>query len=466
MNNSVNFIKHLLPLSKCMLTVTLLLVSASCEDFVTVPEPGIGLNSKDVFASDQPALSAISAIYGTLAQAGSFASGELSFLAGAYTDELVSYSATEQVNDFYLNTIVTTNPFLQSTWRRCYANILSANLIVEGLQKPNGVSASLQKQLMGEALFMRAFCHFYLVNIFGDVPLIRTADYKANTQVVRTSVADVYQAIIQDLKEAAILLPDAYPSAGRVRVNKGAATALLSRAYLYADDYNNAEAEATKVIENTAQYKLLEDLNGVFLKNSEEAIWQLIPFVSRYTWEGFKLIIVAVPPSYTALQPTLYNAFETNDLRKANWTKSISSESGFSTWHYPFKYKENSVNGTGAENSMVLRLAEQYLIRAEARAQQNKLIEAQHDVNTIRQRAGLENTAAHTKEEILSAIERERRTELFTEWGHRFFDLKRTNRLDAVLGLVKPNWSSHQAWLPLPESEILINRNLTQNAGY
>jgi hypothetical protein len=89
------------------------------------------------------------------------------------------------------------------------------------------------------------------------------------------------------------------------------------------------------------------------------------------------------------------------------------------------------------------------------------------DLNVIRNRAGLPNTTASTQEELILAIEHERRMELFAEWGHRFFDLKRNGRLDEVLGRIKPNWSSTDAVLPLPQSELLINQNLApQNPGY
>jgi starch-binding outer membrane protein, SusD/RagB family len=323
---------------------------------------------------------------------------------------------------------------------------------------------------MGEALFLRAFIHFYLVNLFGDVPLIKTSDYRTNTNVSRTPVAQVYDGIITDLLEAKDLLPDTYPSAGRVRANKGAAIALLARVYLYAGDFTNAEEQSTEIISKATQYNLQTNLNEVFLRTSEEAIWQLMPQGDLFTSDGLKFILVAAPPIYVTLRDELYNAFEVGDLRKTHWTNSLTSDSGFSTWYYAFKYKQNLLNATGAEYSMVLRLSEQYLIRAEARTQQGKIAGANSavsDINVIRSRAGLPNTAAATKEELLAAIEQERRVELFTEWGHRFFDLKRTGRLDAVLSPVKPNWKTTNALLPIPQTEILLNANLKpQNPGY
>jgi hypothetical protein len=116
----------------------------------------------------------------------------------------------------------------------------------------------------------------------------------------------------------------------------------------------------------------------------------------------------------------------------------------------------------------VLRLAEQYLIRAEARANQNNIAGAVDDINVIRTRAGLPAVSQGvSKDQCLLAIEQERRIELFTEWGHRWFDLKRTNRADAVLSTLKsPNWQSADRLYPIPQSELETDVHLNQNPGY
>jgi hypothetical protein len=115
---------------------------------------------------------------------------------------------------------------------------------------------------------------------------------------------------------------------------------------------------------------------------------------------------------------------------------------------------------------MMLRLAEQYLIRAEARAQLENIPGAQEDLNAIRSRAGLPDTDADDKASLLLAIERERQAELFAEGGHRWLDLKRTNRADAVLGPLKADWQTPDALFPIPDAERQLNPNLTQNDGY
>jgi hypothetical protein len=141
--------------------------------------------------------------------------------------------------------------------------------------------------------------------------------------------------------------------------------------------------------------------------------------------------------------------------------------SGTQSWHYPFKYKERVNTGTSVENSILFRLEEQYLIRAEAKAQLDDITGAQDDLNAIRNRAGLANTVATTQGSLLTAILQERRKEFFTELGHRWFDLKRTGQAAIVLGTTKLGWDLKDLLFPLPSSELLLNPNLLpQNLGY
>ena len=230
----------------------------------------------------------------------------------------------------------------------------------------------------------------------------------------------------------------------------------------------HAEEQATTVINKTELYSLTE-LDKVFLKNSNETIWQLIPpNLQKYTNEGSLFNRPTYSADMATMSDNLYNAFESNDNRKSKWIGV--GNSGGQTWYYPLKYKEGYNNGTGAEYSTVLRLAEQYLIRAEARARQDKLIganSAASDLNVIRTRAGLPNTTAITLSELLNAIGQERRVELFTEWGHRWLDLKLTEQAGNVLGPLKASWDETDVLYPVPLTELQLNPNLKpQNDGY
>ena len=143
------------------------------------------------------------------------------------------------------------------------------------------------------------------------------------------------------------------------------------------------------------------------------------------------------------------------------------SNAGTITLHYAYKYKANLNETESLEYSILLRSAELYLIRAEARAHLGEINGAQQDVNSIRNRAGLPNTEANTINDLLSAILQERRIEFFTEHGHRWFDLKRTGLATETLQDQKLNWQPTDILFPVPESEIEVNPNLLpQNNGY
>ena len=193
-----------------------------------------------------------------------------------------------------------------------------------------------------------------------------------------------------------------------------------------------------------------------------------MPVNVRYsTTEGSQFILTGAPNFY-CLDKTLIQTFDSTDQRKASWTKSIII--GSDTFYYPFKYKIKSIPaGTSwDEYSIVIRLAELYLIRAEAELNSGNIEDAIKDINIIRTRAGTNPYNGPKDEAALRlAVERERRIELFTEWGHRWFDLIRTGRANDVLSSKSPDtWQLSDTLYPIPQADILANPNLTQNDGY
>ncbi len=445
------------------------LLYGSCKKFVAIGPPETQLVTQSVFDNDATAVSAIRGIYIRMISGGGFASGTLSSvtgLAGLSADELQNFSTSADPIGFAHNSLLPTNSQVTGPlWGEMYKNIYEANAVIEGLQSSSGVTTALRQQLTGEATFIRAFCYFYLVNLFGDVPLITSTDYRPNSVSPRTPAADVYAQIKKDLLDAEGLLSAdySYSDGERIRPNRAAAQAMLARVALYTADWPNAVSFADSVIGNTL-YALAPDLNTVFLKNSMEAIWQLMPVLSNQNTNEGTLFILTTNPNNVALDSSLLNAFEPADLRRTDWVNKIVTGTG--TYYFPYKYKIR-IGATLSEYSMVIRLAELYLIRAEARAQQNDLAGARADINAIRSRAQLADITANDKDSLLLAIEQERRVELFTEWGHRWLDLKRTKRADAVLGPLKaPDWQSTDVLYPIPQTEISNDPSLTQNAGY
>ncbi|WP_374173173.1 RagB/SusD family nutrient uptake outer membrane protein [Flavobacterium tructae] len=452
---------------KKILFLSCVLFQWSCDSFVDVDLPKSQLTNKVIFEDYNTANAALADVYAKIRDSG-ILTGTLTGLSvqlGCYTDELDLYDTSSDATfAFYTNSVLPSNSNLSLFWNNSYNQIYASNAILEGIQASN-LSMQEKSQLQGEALFIRGLLHFYLLQLFGNIPYIETTDYKVNSIVARMSSGEVYKHIIDDLKMAEGLLPASYQTLERVRPNSFAVKALLARVYLYKGAWVDCEKMATAVIGNNTLYQFENDLDKVFFKVSTEAIWQFIPSLTgKNTDEGTIFIFDSGVPPLVALGESLVNSFAVNDLRKTHWIGQVSNETG--TWYYPYKYKESQSGGTSKEYSMVMRLTEQYLIRAEARAELENLSKAKEDLNKIRNRAGLFNTHANSKEELLQAILQERKKELFTEYGHRFFDLKRTGKINTALS-IKPGWNTTDNLLPIPESELILNPNLRpQNPGY
>lgn len=441
---------------------------SACDDFVDVDLPNSQLTSNTVFEEKATANAAMTDIYSKIRDAGLLtgSAAGLSHLLGNYADELDFYGDPQNgAVAFYHNSLIASNADVKSLWDSSYNQIYSANAVIEGVQQSVHLPVSDQNQLKGEALFVRALLHFYLTNLYGDIPYITTTDYEQNRHALKMPVASVYAACKADLEQAISLLPEAYLSADRVRPNKYAAHGLLARVNLYAGLWDEASNEASAVLNSTGLYSLEEDLDKTFLKESTSTVWQLAPgFSNGNTLESGTFNFTIGPPPLSALTLGFMSSFTSDDQRKTHWTQEVTD--GTNSWHHSFKYKYSDT-GSSLEYSIILRLDEIYLIRAEARAHSGDLIGAKEDLNRIRHTAGLTDTTALTQQEILDAILRERQLELFTEFGHRFFDLKRFNKIQSVLSEVKTGWDPHDALFPIPEVELSLNPNLKpQNTGY
>lgn len=455
--------------TKYIVLLLFLKTSISCKKFLEVDHPGDRLSSGIVFTDTETATAAVLGIYTTMMSTTPLiTSGGITLYTGLTADECYNTDISNiTLSEFYGNVISPDNvPLRNNFWLRGFSLVYHANACIEGLRDNIFLEPEVRNQLLGESLFNRAFVYYYLVSLFGDVPLLLNTDYAENAAAPRTQAAIVHEQIVSDLKEARLLLKNAYPSAQRVRPNKWTAAALLARVYLVQEEWLSAETEATLVIDSN-EYSLEPDLDNVFLASSNEAIWQIMPVK-----EGFNTTeaTIFVPYSLSNAIPNfpltdiLLQAFEATDLRKEHWVGSVWINSN--RYHYPYKYKINEYGRPATEYQMNLRLAELYLIRAECYARRDKIHEAKTDLNSIRERAGLPGITADNPDELLEAVFRERRIELFAEWGHRWFDLKRTGKATEILAPVKPGWQPSDILFPIPAGQIRANPNLTQNQGY
>lgn len=478
----------------CVIHVTLLFSLIACNKLTEVEPPTTSLTSDNVYENDEAANSVLMGLYASLATT-SPSRGQsvhsISLVTGLSADELILHGGAGNINanlaGFYLNRVnpgSSTVP-VQSIWNDLYSKIYVTNIALERLSKANKLSQDVKRHLTGEAKFLRAFFYFYLVNLYGEVPLTISSDYRSNSQLTRKSKTEVYGQIVSDLSDAEQLLLENFVDANgkgvtaeRTRPSKFAATALLARSYLYTGNWAMAEEKASVVI-NSSKLKL-DTLSGVFLRNSNEAIWQLQPVVAGWNTQDARVFILpASGPTSSAvegypvyLSNGLLSKFLPGDLRKKVWVDSVvvNTPTGPASYYFPTKYKSATLNAPVTEYEMVLRLGEQYLIRAEARAQQNNISGAEVDLNMVRKRAGISQIALGDRLSALDAVSKERQVELFTEWGHRWLDLKRLNKVDEVMTVIAPlkgaTWSANWQLYPIPFYDIAQNNNLVQNVGY
>lgn len=440
----------------------------SCEDLVEVDAPSNQLGTEQVFEDVQTANAALAGLYAELRDqsvisgAGYYTAGTL---AGSYADELDCYiSDQNKVLDIYLNQQHETNTVIASVWETAYGQIYYANSVIYGAEHATALTDDDRASLRGEALFLRSLIYFYLQQLFGDIPYTTSLDYEYNRSLSKTAAAAVLEQLVPDVTAASSLLTDDYHDAERIYPNRKAAQLLLARIYLLQGEWVLAEQTAEGILQSPL-YQFQPDLSEVFHKTGTHILWQLKPENSGdATREASFYYFTGAAPNAYALTGDLLSSFAANDLRRQAWMAAVTVNG--SSWYRPFKY-QNRTNGTNAnEYSVVFRLEEVYFILAEALARQNRLDEALPYLNATRQRAGLDALTSLPAESFWEELLAEKRREFFTESGHRFFDLKRLDRLNELNG-TKPNWEDHKSVWPLPQNELLLNPNLNpQNTGY
>jgi starch-binding outer membrane protein, SusD/RagB family len=461
-----------------LLFISFSFLLSSCRKFIEIEPPVTSINGKNVFLDDATAIAAVTGIYTRMSN--SNFTLNLSLYPELSADNLSLFDLkTLNHTVYYQNSLM---PSLDESviqfWANLYSYIYLDNAAIEGLNESSGLTGQVKQQLLGETYFLRAFYYFYLVNLFGKAPLALSTDYKLNNSLIRADTSLIYNQIVTDLDQAKELLNDKYldgdlktETADRIRPNKMAACALLARVKLFMKNYADAETISSELINQTALYSSDINIDDVFLKNSLETIWAIKPVKANInTDEGSFFIVPSAgtgdpaATNYVYLSEDLMQTFEEGDKRDNIWIDSAG------VYPYPVKYKVGQNNAVVTEYAIVFRLGEQYLIRAEARAEQNNITGAQEDLNIIRRRAGLGNSMASDLSALRAAILRERRVELFTEWGHRWLDIKRmgvTNDIMEPYASVKGGeWKPYKALYPISSTEIQQNHNLTQTPGY
>jgi hypothetical protein len=468
------------------------LLAMGCNKMLDIKPPVNSITTSQVFQNEEQAGVALNGLYSYLISGGDkeinsrgtlgtdlYSAGGVTIAAAHLADEMYSPTFSGQY-PYYVETaakITLQNAgFSSKIWSTAYKGVFNANALIEGTNASSSKEfrEAARNRVKGEALAVRAMSYFYLVNFFEKIPLALSIDFNNTKGLPSADPAAVYKQITDDLEAAVGYLSEKYDgnNTERIRINKWYAKALLARVYLFTKNYAKAYEHANDVINQTALFKL-EPLNNVFAYNSEEVIFQLKQTNDIYPTGNATLEGYAITGLY--LTPSLINSFETGDNRKTAWTSAIGGTINFPAGFTPAKYKINALNmtyeGFRSQYYVVARLAEMYFIRAEAnmlRSAGNKN-SAIDDLNEIRHRAGLGKLLyTLTDQQVIDTIAHEKRVELFTEWGHRWLDLKRTNKANQVLSSIfyKQPWNPNQLLYPIPVSEIQWNNNLSQNNGY
>ncbi|PZU07187.1 MULTISPECIES: RagB/SusD family nutrient uptake outer membrane protein [Sphingobacterium] len=460
MKNKLHFFKYA--------SVIFFIALVSCDKFIEIDNPIDQLTTDEVFSDSSTVESAILGLYVQQITSGTsgFLNGNVTVYPGLSSDEIYNTSASASFDPFLNNELSSTTTL---SWTNPYNIIYSSNIILEKLER-SSLSSSYKQSAKAEVIFIRALNYFYLVNLYGAVPMALTSDYRITSTLPRSSEDRVYNQLIADLKAAQNDIGSANEST-TLRVNQWAISALLARIYLFTNQYDLAKAEATKVIAR-GKY-ILPDLSNTFLSSSTEAILQFVPPITQIfgVAEAYRFIPSSATARPTfALTESLINSFESGDGRKSKWLNQ-NTVAG-KVYAYPYKYKTRSVvvGAAKPEFNIVFRLGEMYLIRSEANAILGNNFDAIADLNVIRKRAllsELDKNQSISKEDLLIIINHENRIEFFAEWGHRWLDLKRTGQVDLVLQNLKGDkWQKTAAVYPIPLSDIKQNPNLTQNEGY
>ncbi|OLY94572.1 RagB/SusD domain-containing protein [Cnuella takakiae] len=436
----------------------LLVAFSSCEKYLDV-EPKASISDDQPIFDQASAETALRGVYSALADGGYYGTSfqSIGYLSG---DNIQWTGSQSQVQEFINHKVNADNSTINAAWIAIYRTINRANNVISrvGALEEGKLTPALQKQIVGEAYFIRALAYFDLARTWGGVPLITepTLSQEDNIGVPRASLTGTYAQVLKDLDAAEPLLP---PTTDRYRATQKAVWALKARFYLYQKDWANAEAYADKLIADN-NYRLLKPYSAFFandVRGTQESVFEI--FYSPTETNGHRGQWQPQEKGGTR-QWAPNDAFVAlvNDPLVGGNRNVLVAKDNQGRWYGNLYYRNPA-----ADPSYVIRIAELYLIRAEARAQQDgaKLAGALSDLNAVRDRAGLLPATAATKDELLLAIENERRIEFAFE-PHRWFDLVRTGRAAAVLNLTDPN----RVLLPIPAEQRLIDKALEQNPGY
>lgn len=439
---------------KNIFLIAAVLVTASCKKYLEeIPN-----NALPTEAAITDLGTARAAIIGAYDRVQGYYASSYPTLGTITTDNVVFNGTLSEYLQLDQNAVPTDNVITVAAYQNIYRAINSANSVI--FYVPNVtdplLTAAEKNRILGEAYFIRALGYFDLARGWGGVQLQLkpTTDLTVLKGIKRSTLDQTYDQVLADLIQAEQLLPE--DATTRNRAQKSAARALRARLHLYRRQWAEAETYATQVIGNT-KYSLVKPYKSFFTTpfQTAESVLELAYSVNdRNTY--WNLWYPSSAGGQYTLKPSDALVAKLSNPAIGGTRNTLIAGTGSSVYGVLY-----NTTATGTDPSYLIRIAELYLIRAEARAQQNKLLESAADLNAVRARADVAITNAATQAQLLQAIEDENGVEFAFE-AHRWFDLVRTERAGAVLGLTNRNY-----WLfPIPYSDILSDPDVTQNPGY
>lgn len=451
-------------ISIIIITAAVIATASSCSKFLDVAPKQFVSDDATIYDKNS-AETALRGAYRALGNSNYY--GETYVTLGYFPSGDFVNNTTGGGGNIMANVYRSDDPLFQNAWSAIYVAINRANNILQKLPEVQDVSltAARSDQIRGQAYFIRALAYFDLARAWGGVQLILTPTLTANDKpaVSRSTREATYAQVEKDLDSAEALLPNVV---NRVIATRKTVWALKARLYLYQEKWEQAGSFATKLIED-AGFKLLSPYSAWFaggVTGTDESIFEL-----EFSVQNPSAIRSQMQPAKRSgtyrYAPNLafVNLLKTPSIAGGRRALIDSIKQGSTVqWFGNLYYRSPAT-----DPAYILRIAEQYLIRAEARAHLGDLEGALEDLNVIRTRAGLDPSAAATQEDILLAIENERRFEFALE-PHRWFDLARTRRAKAVLEALDPtrHIEDYQLLFPIPATEVQLDPLLQQNPGY
>jgi len=440
----------------------------SCKKFLTI-DPINAVSDENPIFDKTSSETALRGVYRQLASSGYYGEGyvTLGYFPSGDIKNLTTGGAANLVNVNFRADDTNFN----TAWSAIYITINRANNVISKVPKVQDplLTQQLKDQYVGEAKFIRALAYFDLARAWGGVQIVLepTTSLENRREVKRSTLDETYAQVLKDLEDAEQLLPS---TLNRIRATKRTVWALRARLHLYKKEWALAEEYATKLINLSTDYTLIKPYSAWFAGNAvgtSESVFEL-----EYS---------AINPSAIRAQmqhPTNGGTYRyapndrfvqlLNNPNISGGRKALIgsvTQGGTTIWFGNLYYRLPAT-----DPAYIFRIAELYLIRAEARAHLDNLSAttgALFDLNKVRERAEILPSTAVTQADILLAIENERRVEFAFE-AHRWFDLARTGRAKAVLEALDQNThvEDYEYLFPIPITQIQLDHSLDPNPGY